>query len=210
MYGGIDLTGAHFKDANENIFISEMYVDQGFLKCLNALEISPADEGLPTRHGQIIINEEAVNKLNLPANPVGQQIVVGRDSVNVCAVVKNFNFASLHHKIEPICLFVLNDTDSTWHADNGDCLFAKIRPHTNIPGLLASVKMSMTVSINRLLSDTNLWTMPLMHYTDQKTGCRKYLKYLPSLRFLLHAWGCLGLQHFLRHNEQKKLVSERF
>ncbi len=28
MYGGIDMTAAHYKDAMDNIFISEMYVDQ--------------------------------------------------------------------------------------------------------------------------------------------------------------------------------------
>ena len=50
-------------------------------------------------------------------------------------VLKNFNFASLHHKVQPLCLFVLKDTDSAWYSDNGDCLFAKIGPHTNIPRL---------------------------------------------------------------------------
>jgi len=140
MYGGIDMTAAHYKDAMDNIFISEMYVDQQFFKMLGMRwKFAPENEQLPAHKGQVVINEEIVNRLNLPANPVGEQIVVGRDSVRISGVLKNFNFASLHHKIEPLCLFVLNDTDSSWYADNGDCLFAKISPHTNIPDLLGSI-----------------------------------------------------------------------
>ncbi len=144
MYGGIDMTAAQFQ-AKENILISEMYVDQRFFKMLAMRwKFAPVDEQQPAQKGQVVINEEAVSKLGLPPDPVGQQIVVGRDSVRVCGVLKNFNFASLHHKVEPLCLFVLKDTDSAWYSDNGDCLFAKIGPHTNIPGLITSIQKVYT------------------------------------------------------------------
>lgn len=141
MYGGIDMTGANSGNAKESILVSEMYVDQDFIKMLGMQwKLRPADEQQVAAKGQVVINEEMSRKLGLPADPVGQQVIVGRDSLRVAGVLKDFNFSSLHHKIEPLCLFVLNDTDSTWYADNGDCLFVKINPHANIPALLGSIR----------------------------------------------------------------------
>jgi putative ABC transport system permease protein len=141
LYGGIDMTNAHYKSEKENVFMSEMFVDQKFFKLLGMRwKFPPADDQLPARKGQVVINEETVSKLNLPANPIGEQIVLGRDSLRISGVLKNFNFTSLRSKVEPLCLIVLNDADSAWYADNGDCLFAKINPHTNIPTLLESVR----------------------------------------------------------------------
>jgi putative ABC transport system permease protein len=141
IFGGIDMTNAHPKDSKLNIFVSELYVDQTFVNLLGLKwEIPPASDLIPGMKGQILINEEAANKLNLPADPIGQQLVIGRDSVTVCAVLKNFNYSSLHNKIDALCIFVINETDSSWVADNGDCLFAKINPHTNIPTLLESIR----------------------------------------------------------------------
>ncbi|HEY4286706.1 MAG TPA: ABC transporter permease [Puia sp.] len=137
VYGGIDMSRAKTRDAKQSLTIAEMYVDETFVKLLGLhWKIAPATEG----KGQVVINEEAADKLNLPADPMGQQIVVGRDTVKVCGVIKNFNYRSLHETIMPLCMFVANGTDSSWYKDNGDCLFVKIGRHTNIPTLLESVR----------------------------------------------------------------------
>jgi putative ABC transport system permease protein len=141
MYGGIDMTSANTMNGKENILVSEMFVDQHFVKMLGMRwKAPPADEQQISTKGQVVINEEMSRKLGLSADPVGQQVIVGRDSLQVAGVLKDFNFSSLHYKIEPLCLFVIKDTDSSWYADNGDCLFVKIGPKENIPTLLASLR----------------------------------------------------------------------
>jgi putative ABC transport system permease protein len=141
MYGPIDMAGARFGNSGANVLVSAMYVDQFFIKMLGMRwKRPPVDEQQITANGQVVINEEMALKLGLPADPVGQEIVVGSDSLKIAGMLKNFNFSSLHHKIEPLCLFVLNDADTLWYADNGDCLFVKISPHANIPTLLESIR----------------------------------------------------------------------
>jgi len=141
VYGGIDMGGAKIRGSKHSLVVAEMYVDETFVKLLGLhWKIAPADERVVAEKGQAIINEEAIGKLNLPADVIGQPIVVGRDTMKVCGVMKNFNYRSLHEKIMPLCMFVANGTDSSWYKDNGDCLFVKIGGYTNVPTLLESVR----------------------------------------------------------------------
>ena len=59
----------------------------------------------------------------------------------VAGILKDFNYASLRNKIDALCLFVTEDTDSTslW-AKNGGCLFVSINPQVNISGFLSKAK----------------------------------------------------------------------
>ncbi len=140
LYGGIDMTSARFGNSNETFLVSQMYVDQRFFKMFGMQwKILPADENQTTGAKQIVVNESMSRKLGLPENPIGQQIILGSDTMKVAGVLKDFNFSSLHYKIDPLCLVVLHDTNPLWYADNGDCLFVKTNPHINIPTLLESI-----------------------------------------------------------------------
>jgi putative ABC transport system permease protein len=89
---------------------------------------------------KVILNELAVEKLHLPANPVGSYIKPGPQNVEVAGVVKNFTFGSLEDKIQPLGLWVLSDTSRLWKMGPGCTLFAKIKPRTNLPTLLGSME----------------------------------------------------------------------
>ncbi|MCF0050399.1 ABC transporter permease [Dyadobacter sp. LJ53] len=52
---------------------------------------------------EFILNEAAVKSYRLK-NPVGETFVVGADTGTVVGVVKDFNFASLHSKVEPLVI----------------------------------------------------------------------------------------------------------
>ncbi|HEV2354505.1 MAG TPA: FtsX-like permease family protein, partial [Puia sp.] len=145
IFGGIDMLNARPRGDRKGKIVSVMYVDQGFIPLLGLRwKTPPADVYLPAQKGQVIVNEEAVDKLDLGRDPVGQEIILGRDTMRVCGVMKNFNYRSLHEKIEPLCLSVLPTTDSTWYGDFGGCLYAKISPRTNVPTLLAAVRKIYT------------------------------------------------------------------
>jgi putative ABC transport system permease protein len=51
----------------------------------------------------VIINEAAVRQLNLE-DPVGQEVFIEKDPVRIIGVVKDYNFMSMHHTIEPLML----------------------------------------------------------------------------------------------------------
>jgi putative ABC transport system permease protein len=141
IFGGIDMTNARPRREKMNLLMYVMYVDEGFIPLLGLhWKIPPADRRLPEHNGQIIVNEEAASKLNLGFDPIGQDIIVGSDSFKVCGVMKNFNYLSLHDRISPLSLSVVPETDSSWVADYGGCLYAKIAPHANIPTVLGSIR----------------------------------------------------------------------
>ena len=140
MYGGQDITIARPSGSKASFPMTVMTVDKSFIELLGLQwKIPPADKQIIARNGNVVINEAAVEKLNLPADPVGQQVSIG-DTMVVAGVLKDFNYISLHHKIEPLCLFVRNETDSLWRSDMGGCLFAKIDRGVNIPTVLESIK----------------------------------------------------------------------
>jgi putative ABC transport system permease protein len=83
-----------------------MWSDEEFLSTLDI----PLDRGrdffnqLPNfKNTEFIINEAAA-KMFGTGDPVGQRVVVGRDTANIVGVVGDFNFASLHSPIEPLVI----------------------------------------------------------------------------------------------------------
>jgi putative ABC transport system permease protein len=145
VFGGLDMTGASSRREKRNLIMYVMYVDESFIPMLGVRwKIPPAAERLPERQGQIIMNEEAVKKMRLGSAPIGQGIILGRDSMQVCGVVKDFNYRSLHEKIAPLCLSVVNESDTLWTGDFGGCLYVKIGAHANIPTLLAAIRSVYT------------------------------------------------------------------
>lgn len=141
LFAGFDMSTASYGNPGDNPFVAQMYVDNNFLGMMDMKwKIAPVDQQQVTAKNHILINESMSRRLRLPLNPIGEQMIVGSDTVTVAGVLKDFNFSSLHHKIEPLCLTVLQDTNPIWYADNGDCLFVKISPNTNIPTLLDDIK----------------------------------------------------------------------
>jgi putative ABC transport system permease protein len=141
MYKGYDMFFLLPKDQKTDIGLPALTVDSSFISLLNLQwKIPPFEKALGSQTNQVVINEEAIHTLNLPSNPVGQKIAIGPGWV-VGGVLKNFNFTSLHDKINALCLFVKKDTDSVWGSDmGGGCLFAKVNPGFNLPTLLSTVK----------------------------------------------------------------------
>jgi putative ABC transport system permease protein len=141
VFGGLDMTAATPRGSNFHQIMFVMYVDESFIPMLGLRwKIPPGDSLLPEHKGQIIMNEEAVKKMRLGSRPIGQGIILGGDSMQVCGVVKDFNYRSLHEKIAPLCMSVVNESDSTWVGDYGGCLYVKAGVHTNIPSLLTAIR----------------------------------------------------------------------
>jgi putative ABC transport system permease protein len=121
--------------------LPSLAVGPDFISVLGLKWKFPPSSNNPLAIGKkVVINELAVEKLHLPANPVGSFIKSGSDNVEVGGVVKNFNFGSLEHTIEPLGLFIAPDTTRFWSMGPGCNLFAKINPYTNLPSLLDAMQ----------------------------------------------------------------------
>ncbi|MGZ3751124.1 MAG: ABC transporter permease [Mucilaginibacter sp.] len=141
MYKGYDMFFMHDNIKNADLAMPVLSVDKSFMSTLGIKwKIAPVSQDLIIKPGKIVINEMAINRLALPTNPIGKTINFGgKQKYEVAAVVKDFNFSSLQSTVGPLCLFVAPDNTADWGVDGG-CLFAKIRPHINLPSLIESIQ----------------------------------------------------------------------
>jgi len=139
--GGFSVLFVQDKNKHENIFMPVLYIDKGFIATLDiAWKIPPPSQNAITGAKKVVINELALTKLKLPANPVGKVVDFGgTEKYEIAGVVRNFNFFSMETAQSPLCLFIKPDTAESWGVTGG-CLYAKIKPHTNLPTLIESIQ----------------------------------------------------------------------
>jgi putative ABC transport system permease protein len=137
MFKGYDMYFIDGKTKNESVALSALSVDRGFV---NTLGLQWKYKPIAYSAGQkaVIINENAISKLGLPANPVGEMLNTGNSKYLITGVVKNFNFTSMEYAIQPLGLIVADENSPLW-GKIGCNLFIKIKPHTNLPGLLNNI-----------------------------------------------------------------------
>ena len=140
MFSYYDMIGMPGKTKDETVMLPSLDVDQDFFRLVGLKWKYPplAHDNLGTGN-KIVLNELAVEKLHLPANPVGSYVNPGSSTI-VAGVVKNFNFGSLEDPIQPLGLWVLSDTAKFWKTQGGRFLFARIKPHINLPALLGAMQ----------------------------------------------------------------------
>lgn len=126
-------------ESHETNFVSYMEVDSQFTRLLNLKWKYPPYSALHSDENEIFVNEEAINKLHLAPNPVGSEIGTKGMTYKIAGVLKNFNSLSLAANIQPMAVAVKSDTASSWTMF-GFNLYIKIKPHTNIPTLINSIK----------------------------------------------------------------------
>lgn len=109
------------KRPDEKISFDVVMADYGFLRTMNIQLKAGRDfsRQFATDSANILINEEAARRMNLP-QPVGQRIRFwGRDGV-IAGVVKDFHAHSLHSPIEPLLI--------TLRPENTGMLFVRTAP----------------------------------------------------------------------------------
>ena len=141
MFSYIDRFGIPGNSKDEAVSLPSLVVDKDFFQLLGLKWKYPplAHDNLSTGN-KVVLNQLAVEELHLPLNPVGSYIKTQPKNTEVAGVVKNFNFSSLEDPIEPIGLWILPDTAKYWKTQGGSYLFAKIKPHTNLPTLLGAIQ----------------------------------------------------------------------
>jgi putative ABC transport system permease protein len=140
MFDGFDMFTVDGKIKGENVGIVQFAVDDQFVSLLGLKwKYPPAPSTQMASLKKIVINEVAINKLGLPANPIGSFISEGNNKIEVVGVIKNFNFNSMADELRPVGIFTVSDTTPLWNR-MGCNLYVKIKPHTNLPSLLKAMQ----------------------------------------------------------------------
>ena len=140
MYKGYDIFFTKAKDGKTDIPLPIFSVDENFIPLLGLQwKTPPADKYFYMTKSAAILNETAVQKMSYD-NPINEKFPMGGENAVVMGVLKDFNYASLQSKVGALCLFVSKDKDSSAWGGVGGCLFAKVKPHTNLPSLLNQLK----------------------------------------------------------------------
>ena len=140
FFGNYDMNTYNGKAKSESIFVVALVTNKDFINTLGLKwKYAPTPTAELGGRNRVIINEEAITALQLPANPVGSFIQSGNQKVEISGVLKNFYSTSMASAIRPLAINILNDTDSFFQKF-GCNLFARIKPHTNLPTLLGKMQ----------------------------------------------------------------------
>ena len=140
MFQGYDMYQMEAKDNGTKVMLPAMTVGDSFIKTLGLKWAIPPQPGISiTGKDKVVLNELAVEKLHLPSNPIGLKLKSGPNETEIVGVLKNFHFNSMEYKESPVGLFLAPDTTSFW-SKVGCNLFAKIKPHTNVPTTLENIQ----------------------------------------------------------------------
>jgi len=140
MFKGYDMYFVNGKTPDEAVALSALSVDDNYIKTLNLRwKYAPQPDKLLAGTNKVVINEEAIDKLHLKANPVGSFIDMGTEKAEITGVLKNFNFSSMQSAIQPLSLFIAADTTKYW-SKAGCNIFVKIKPHTNLPTIISAMQ----------------------------------------------------------------------
>jgi len=138
FYDGFSIEG---KNKGESFMLPSLVVDDHFISLLDLKwKFPPVQHTSMGTGNKVVINELAIEKLYLPANPVGSFIKSGPQNIEIAGVIKDFNFGSMEYATQPLGLFIASDTLRFWSMGPGSYLFAKIKPHTNLPTLLSAMQ----------------------------------------------------------------------
>jgi putative ABC transport system permease protein len=140
LFGGFDMNAYKGKTKGETVLAVVMVANEQFINTVGLKwKYPPVTGTVQASRSKILINEEAVNALHLPPNPIGSTLQSGNQKMEIAGVLKNFNFTSMESGIRPLTMVILSDTDS-YMQRFGCNLFAKIKPHTNLPALLGKMQ----------------------------------------------------------------------
>jgi putative ABC transport system permease protein len=140
MFKGMDMNSFNGKTKDDNIMLYSLMGDEQYIKTLGLKwKYAPNNGEKLAGIDRMVINEAAIEKLHLPANPVGSYVQSGDHRMKISGVLKNFNYSSLQSDIAGMVLYIAPD-NMLFSPRDGCTLLARIKPHTNIPTLLSKME----------------------------------------------------------------------
>jgi putative ABC transport system permease protein len=140
LYKGYEMWMVRRQGSDKEEGLSMIHVDKAFLSLLGLQwERRPSREEDLVDSNHILLNEAAVQKLDIGGDALGQRLQVGNGELIVAGVVKDFNFETMQSAIHPLGITVSSDPDYFMRRINRGCLLAKIQSKVNIPTLVDAI-----------------------------------------------------------------------
>jgi putative ABC transport system permease protein len=204
LYKGYDMVGIKPQGSDQMTLVPMLDIDQHFISMLGLKwKIPPTDSFFYKNKNSVILNETAIEKLNLGQSPLHQKV----DEFEIAGVLKDFNWSSLQNKIDGLLLSVRSDQDTTtlW-AKNGGCVFAKIGAGTNVPAFMEKMK-----SIHKKYDDENPFTYFFMDEAydamyKAEDRLAQILTFFTGLAILIACLGLFGLATFMAMQRTKEIA----
>uniref|UniRef100_UPI003594285E ABC transporter permease n=1 Tax=Aquiflexum sp. TaxID=1872584 RepID=UPI003594285E len=100
--GGVTPQGA---SEESTYIVSEMSIDEAFIPTMGMVIREGRNFSLASSDSLSIIINEEMAKLFEWEEPIGMKMDLGNVTVEVIGVVKDFHFATIRHKVEPLMMF---------------------------------------------------------------------------------------------------------
>ncbi|MEO7046323.1 MAG: ABC transporter permease [Ferruginibacter sp.] len=204
MYKGTDIYFAKAYHSKTDVSVSVLSVDDNFTKVLGLKwKTQPSDPNYIQKKS-MIINEEAISKLDLGEAPLNKQITIANKSYNVAGVLKDFNYETLQNKIGALCLFISTDTLLRW-SNEGGCLFAAIKPHTNVHNLMQHISGIYNKYDNETPFQYSFMDEAYNNLYLSEERLSKILTVFTTLTILIACLGLFGLATFMAVQRTKEI-----
>ncbi|MBZ0246014.1 MAG: ABC transporter permease [Cyclobacteriaceae bacterium] len=195
------------EEQENEVAISTLGVDEDFLKTyglelLGGRDFSAANKA--DENGAYIINEAAAKSLGWN-DPVGKSITFIRytdkreeKKGNVIGVVRDFNFKSLHHKVEPLLIYI---NRHEYYADYLSVRFSNISPRASVE--LLQDKWSGFIAekpLEFVFMDEQL----NQHYNNEVKRAKVFSSFA-ALSIFISCLGLFGLATFSMQQKRREI-----
>ena len=197
-HGYLDWDG---KSPEDEITMQHMAIDTSFIKTFK-LELSQGrnfSEASPSDTNNFILNETALSATGL-ADPIGGRFRLLDKSGEIIGIVKDFNFARLHHKIDPLVLHLM--PYQYWQYLQ--YVFIRVDSN-NLPQTLASIEEKWDRIIPEYPFEFNFLdeTIDNLYKSEQRLGT--ILQVFTFLAIFISCFGLFGLISFAAEQRTKEI-----
>jgi putative ABC transport system permease protein len=202
------INGSIWRDAimsNDPVQFSHFYVDYDYMKTFDIKIVTGRDfsKEFSTDSSAVVINQAAVKILGWK-DPIGRKIgaiLTSNFDINhpvldvytIIGVVEDFNFNSLHSPIQAMAMYVKK---------SNELITCRIRPETNIPGIVAFMKSKWTENAPGQPFEYDFVTDRLQRQYGGESRLGKILGIFTGLALFVSCLGLFGLA--LYSSEQRK------
>ncbi|MFO7939888.1 MAG: FtsX-like permease family protein [Bacteroidales bacterium] len=183
---------------NQTMRIHNTYVGENFLETMN-IELlkgrSFSDKFHDDSNRVYLLNETAVKKMNLK-KPIGSRLTLHGQQGTVVGIVKDFNFNTLHNKIEPMALIL--DEPNTRYA------MIRISPHKQ-QKTLEEISNIWEAYEPDYPSSNRFLTEILNTRYQKEFQTQKLFNYFAIFAIIISCLGLFGLSSFMAMQRRKEI-----
>ncbi len=201
VYFGDDfgMNAAYFETRGDKNYFhtSVLPVDDEFRNTFN-FTISEGrffDHERKTDFDAVVLNESAVKQYSGNGSLMGKFVIVGDISYQVIGIVKDFNFRSLHHPIEPLVMTL---------TENAGDIYLKIR-NSRIPGVIGILQKLWTEYHPESPLNYQFHDEVVVQHYDKDQQAKKLLLLLSLISIAIACVGLYAISFFTIIRKTKEM-----